>query len=318
VRELRSAAGEVQNAMAKDRLRRARTRDPPSGGPLAEVLRHRVAFQRSTIERLRDEGQALNEELSVTKVKNKEIDLEMLELTRSNRECIVKNTGARLALQGEQSILIYRRKKEQLRFDANATLVRGEAAFEATTSMYTARFAEEKATYLNGTKGLQAELQELQHRLSEERAHAEAMLAKQASEHAAALQDVESSISSQLGRLEEMRQQRVTALRREIAQTRQQLQDASGDAQRHLENHLKEAKLVCQQRIQREQAQGQGAIQAELQAVSDGKRECEEWAKRAVKVKENYRAHSVKSRTYVQSLDPQRKTQLQALWTGLS
>jgi len=31
VRELRSAAGEVQNAMAKDRLRRARTRDPPAG-----------------------------------------------------------------------------------------------------------------------------------------------------------------------------------------------------------------------------------------------------------------------------------------------
>lgn len=181
-------------------------------------------------------------------------------------------------------------------------------------SAFKQKIDSQQAEYHAGIGDLETEVQELQARLAQERSSAEANLAQQTVEHARAVQEVDSHVAMQLSRLEELRQQRATALRREVAQSRQLIEDATLGAQRNLEDQLKEAKLVFNTRIQHEQARGEDTIQADLKAVTDAQRERQEWERRAHKMKENYRVHAVKSRTYVKSLDSGRRQQLVDLW----
>mmetsp|Transcript_122882 Transcript_122882/g.319549 ORF Transcript_122882/g.319549 Transcript_122882/m.319549 type:complete len:417 (-) Transcript_122882:76-1326(-) len=313
IADLRRMVGELDASMAKDRRRRERLVAPRQ--ERVKALEQRIAAAKSKAGDLAAEIEVVKSQLDESKAKNRGIDVRSLQLEREHNQAVEENLRARRALGGEYNLLTYRRSKEQERAEADATLERARAVYEAAMGAFDARWAEEQAMFHAGLREFEAEVKDLQEQLAEERRKAEANLARQVDEHAGALQDVEAHVAAELGRLEDLRQQRTNALRREVVHTRQQLEDASRDANRNLENHLKEAKHAYRTQLLHDEAMGDDVIQAELRAVADAKKEREEWEKKAAKVKENYRVHSVKSRTYVKSLDTKRKEQLVELWT---
>jgi len=312
VAELRRSCKEVDNAVGKDRRRRERVEDCSFTSRAAALEKRKLALS-DVVEQLMAETKVVQQQIVESKAKMHDEDKRTVELEREHAAAAAENQRARVALKGDDGVVQYRRKKELERAAADATLERAHEAHQAATLRYEEQMANEQAACDATAAELAADLQELRSRLAQEQAQARTHLAQQAAEHCRALQEIDFHAAAELQRLEDERQQRSVVLRREVAQTRQMIEDAKTSAARHLEAHMKEMKLAFSNRLHQEQARAEHTIQAELKAATDAQRDRQEWERKAGKAKDDFRVHSMKSHTYVKSLDAPRRQGLESL-----
>jgi len=305
--------GEQRRRLERHERLQARMESEPLEARM-QALQRRAAASQATLAELKVETEAMEQILAETKGKNGETEGTTRQLEREHQAALERNALAKAALAGEQNVIAYRRKKAAACAEADATFLRAREHYEASMAKLADGWAEKQSAYLSGVEALEAEVRELRRRLAEERALAGAWLGDQASARQAAVREVEKHVSRERTRLEEQRNERHTLLRREVVQTQHQLEDAQIQTQKHLDIHVKEARVTHQARLQREEAQSEELIQADFQAVLAAKREREEMERRAAKMKENYKSHAIKSKNYVKSLDKVRRDHLIGLW----
>jgi len=307
---LRAHVAEAERSVAKHRREQRQVHDVGRLG----ALEKRCVAARALVRELQVEAQAISQMLSSSNAHNEDLERRAKQFEQQHSRAVVENVHARQVLGDHPSLEAYRRSKQQELHEADETLAQAFAECEAEMARLTTRLAAEQERVRADIKDFWNDVQELQSQAADTQAQAEDILSKQAVDHRRTLEETDSQVAAEMRALDERRQERVMALRQETSLAQRCLRDAAGGARRQLELQRHEARLAYRERARCEEARCESAVLAELRTVEEAKREREQWERRAARMRENYRAHAVKSGSYVRSLDPGRKEQLMNLW----
>lgn len=315
IADLKLHVAELENQTAKGKRGHLRLQEV-SGEERLRALEQQRSAAEALLHDLKNSAGGVTSTLFSSSQRNRELDLKAKIVTEEHRISATMNLQAReaLAISNDPNLESYKRTKDQERSEADVLLAQARRENEADVKLIQHRFAELQARYASDLEDMRGEVQSLQALLAKKRAQAEEHLARQSSDHRQALEEADANIAADLKQLEELRRQKVLAVRSAVANARQQMIEVSMGAQRQLEVHMNEAKLAYRNRVLAEEARCDELIIAERRAVEEAKQQRWELEKRAYRTRESCRRHANQSGSYVKSLDPQRKQQLAEIW----
>jgi len=313
IAELRKGIREIERSIARAAGDQNRLQ-ASSGAERIRALQRRREVAKTTLSELQKESEGLSQRLEESIQQNRELDASMQKLEQEHQCTIKENARAHRALRGDPSLESYRKTKAQERLAADEALARAYAECEAEMARLAKEWAGKQTQFEADLRDLQEEHKTLEVHLQGKQTEAEETLSRQADENGQTVSDAQNTVNSDIQRMEEVRQQKVLALRSEVARSRQMVQEASIGVQKRMEIQANEVRLAYRYKKKIEEARCKDEISAERQSVEAAKKEREEMERKAARVRENYRAHAVKSGTYVKSMDPQRRQKLMQLW----
>jgi len=167
-------------------------------------------------------------------------------------------------------------------------------------------------SYLNGTH---TDIGDRHAHLAATQSMAETILTKQSVDTKQACEEFEGQIAADMRGLEERRQEKALALERVVGQSEQLLRETSENAKKQLEMQRSAAQVMYSNRARMAAARCENTVLKEHQSVDAARRSRSQWQRKASQMRESFRAHAIKSGSYVKSLDPQRKEQLLHIWS---
>jgi hypothetical protein len=315
LRELRAHVGSLGRSLAQHAAKKHRG----GKGSVERAQRRGTLEQRrqaahAAVAGLERESEEQKQQLAASMASNCEADELVQRLEEEHSLAVEENLRARRALGEHASLEFYRRTKFQERAEADGALAQAMRECEAETARLEEQVAESSARHRAELLELRSDVEALQVLLTEKRSEAEAALSQQAKESQRALQEVESQVTSETRQLEEQRHAKAMLLRKQAEDSRRNLAESSKGTQKHLNALLDEVRTAYRTRVQMEEAKCSTAMEAQLRSVEDAKRERQEWERRAELTRENFRGHVIKSGSYVRSLEPEKRRELQNLW----
>lgn len=304
--DLRWHCGEMQNSIVKSKLQMRSS----NLNVRQSAHRERAAASEKILNEIEDDGKVVIRKICESRVINNMLEDDFQIHWTAQMLANSINEDAREALGTEPSLFTFKKKHESIRAGLNSTYDRASSTHQETMQQHEDLRAQLEGAFKDGARSLKENLEALQNRLSEESTQADSALQNQVAHHANAMQELESTVCSQMIRLEDQRQSKTTALRIEVAQVRKQIREAAQLAQRKLEVHLEENKTKYAVKLVSAEAAGQKQIQELVHSLEGIKAECRDFQLRADRAKENFRTHSVKSQTYVKNMDSQRRKTL--------
>mmetsp|Transcript_37670 Transcript_37670/g.82718 ORF Transcript_37670/g.82718 Transcript_37670/m.82718 type:complete len:425 (-) Transcript_37670:72-1346(-) len=283
-------------------------------GDRIKALEQRLAAAQAMANDLRLEADEISQLLSESRSKSEAAGTAIEQLEEGHSVAIMEHCRAREALGSDPTLDSYKRTKQQEWEAADDALLKACTRCEEEMEHCSSSWAAMQAKHCEELQKLQAEARGLQEQMASKQAQSERMLQLQAAEHKQTFDEAEGRFAVEGARLEDQRQQRVMALRQEVAASQKLLREAELGTQRRLETQLREVKLSYWTKAKMEQARWEDGIAAERNAVAQAKLQRKEWERRAEKSRENYRAHAIKSGAYVKGLDLKRRNNLSELW----
>jgi len=313
VTALRAEVGDLERALLRGSRSQSRMGTPDE--ERAQALdRQRVAGEAAR-GALRGELESIDVRLSASVTKNRDVGVDITRIERDFGEALAENGRAQQALGGDPSLDVYRRTKERERAAAETSLVQAQRQCEEEIRQLDIKWAGQQEAVRSAMAELQGDAQALQARLSEKRAHAEGLLVGQSAGWGRTLREAEDRLATEVRRMEGTRKDKAAALNRMVVDSRQRMKDAGVGTQRLIESHRKEMKHVYRYRLRVEEARCEDRVQAERRAAEHARLDAERWEKAAQKNREGYKVHALKSKSYVRSMDPNKRKQLMELFT---
>lgn len=263
---------------------------------------------------LHNEAMLVLEAHGQSTARNREIESGINKVVEALSVATEENLKAQRALGPGHNVESYRKAKDRERAVANTDLMSSTAMCELEMAQLREKWSRAEARYQAEMLELSEEAQSLQRMHEEKKAQAEDLLSKQSAAWGKTAVDIDTRINHDIASLDALCQQKAMALRRETLNSRQRVKESAAGTSRRMEAQLREVKLTYKTRLKLEEAKSGDAIIMEHRAVQDAKQEATWWEKRANRMRENYKAHAVKSGAYIKQMDPKSRQELVRLF----
>merc|ERR1712216_25210 len=211
--------------------------------------------------------------------------------------------GSALRARGEdRSLEAFRRRNAQECALAAETFRTACDESEAHIDKLKATWNEQQGRYLRDLQELAGQAKGLEARFHEKQSRQEGALHEQRASMARAVDEAEARDKAELRRLDDVRQQKAAALNREVAISRQYLQEDSAGKQKAMESQLNEARRAFMHKVKMAEQSCKRDVKQEKILVDMAKKDRQYLEKRAVRTRETYRAHAIKNGAYMKSL----------------
>lgn len=247
-------------------------------------------------------------------VENRALDDRMKELLQEHTYTLSENLCAQRALSKDSSLKDYKKTKEAERFLADDAVASAQEECEACIDELDGRWEEQQMKHHNDLLELQGKVLSLQKWHDDQAADAERLLMQQSLDKSAIVDALNERVETKMRDLDAIRHQRVLTLQAEVEQARGRVADVSLCVKRCLSVHRKEMRDAYHEKLQDEESRCLKTIRNGHRSVQAAKKESERLEKDAARLREQYVAHAVNSKTYVRSLDAKRRKQLVHLW----
>lgn len=286
-----------------------------------------MAKQRETsLQHLCHKADSANSEL-VTEIEKKAVDLNQTnELSRNlhqnlhgliaqHKAALEENARANSVLHMEKNRDSFKKTKDKECGDHDDALRNAQAALADQMRQLQMEWEQQQAQYRAQIAELQGQLGELQTRYDQKCAVAERELEHQITLKKRSVEEVENQVAGQIRQLEDVRQNKALALRSQIAQHQQRVREIVSSSQMQMEMQISDVKKAYRHKVKQEALKCEDSIVKERLAVQKAEKEAVKWKHSVDRMRENYRAHAVKSAAYVKSLDDKTTQRILSLYS---
>jgi len=288
-------------------------------GTASETTRERATKQKNAameVEKddLHTEAQTIAEALGDSIIRNREIKVRISEVDQALSFAAAENLKAQKAL-GIHNPESYRKAKDRERTVANWDLVNLAKLCNQQITQLQSEWSQTEARYHAEMSELHEEVQSLHKAIQEKQTQAQDHLTKQSSAWSQTHAEVDKKMNQDIVRLDALCMRQASEVHRAKLNSRERVEEHAIGTQRRKDAALREVNLTFKTRRKLEERMFADNVVFEHKAVQDAKHEAEWWAKRANRMRENYKAHAVKSGAYVKQLDPQSRQELMRFYS---
>eukprot|EP00929_Paragymnodinium_shiwhaense_P031282 TRINITY_DN17559_c2_g1_i1.p1 TRINITY_DN17559_c2_g1~~TRINITY_DN17559_c2_g1_i1.p1 ORF type:complete len:492 (-),score=124.38 TRINITY_DN17559_c2_g1_i1:153-1628(-) len=315
IKDLTRDVVELERALASSRGRR-RQKLEESGAERHKALQRRLETAEQAFQELTEESEKLTSLLTAANMRNASLGLDIDRFEAEYKIAVEENQAALRARGEDRSLEAFRRRNAQECAVAAETFRTVCEESEDHIDKLTDNWNAQQSRYLADLQELARQARDLEERLDAKQLRYESALQEQRAQSAKAVDETEAKANSELRRLDEVRQQKAQALNKQVAISRQFLQEDAAGKQRAMEVQLNEARRAFMHKVKMTEQACRMQVAQERQLVQSATKDRQILEKRAVRTREGFRAHAIKSGSYMRTLSGAQQRGLVNLWSA--
>mmetsp|Transcript_64515 Transcript_64515/g.120042 ORF Transcript_64515/g.120042 Transcript_64515/m.120042 type:complete len:404 (-) Transcript_64515:73-1284(-) len=304
---LRSSRQQVDDAAAEHRTR-------------AAAQQHQAAID--ALRDLQQEAAIIEGALQSSVDFNQQLHAQIRDLEQQHASTLEENANAHrmLGLSGtepkwkelgmQQRVQSYRKAHERERAEASECLEHVRASCEQQMAEIAEVGADHEAKFQAGMAQLRKRFLALQALVEERHREVNAKLAQQEGEHARWAQVREAQAKAESRRLQDLKQEKLTAGSFKVAQAEQGLVEARECTKRQLGQHAADLRHAYHYKVRMEEARLDEVLRDVQTSVVHARRVALEKQKRKDQVLRDYHSHALSTGAYVRGMDQERRERI--------